>query len=151
MAGGPLTISRPAALAVQTFNAPPQRVYEAILDPAMISRFMFGSLLREEEILHIRNEPQVGGVFSYKVRREEHVIDHIGKFLELDPPHRIVFTWAISGESDDDSSTVTIDITPTASGCSLRFTHEMAPEWAEFVERSRAAWRKMLGVLASLL
>ena len=117
----------------------------------MIARFMFGPLLREEEILHIDNDPKVGGEFSYKVRRGETDIDHVGTFLELDRPRRIVFTWAIAGQGDDDPSTVTIDITPTAEGCTVRLIHEMAPEWADFVDRSRGAWEKMLGVLATLL
>ncbi|HEX5005819.1 MAG TPA: SRPBCC family protein [Hyphomonadaceae bacterium] len=145
-------MGKPAAIAVQNFSVPPQRVYEAILSPEMIGRFMFGPLLREETILHIRNEPCVGGTFSYKVRRGEHEIDHVGKFLELDPPKRIAFTWAIAGESDaGDPSVVTIDITPTTDGCSVRLIHEMPAEWADFVDRSRAAWEKMLHVLATLL
>lgn len=142
---------KPAAIAVQTFRAPAERVYDAVLDTGMIARFMFGPLLREEEILHIRNEPKVGGAFSYKVRRGENVIDHVGAFLELDRPRRIVFTWAVLGESDNDPSTVTIDITPTADGCSLRLVHGMAPEWAAYVDLARGSWEKMLGVLASLL
>ena len=139
----------PTAIAVQTFKASPQRVYDAILDPAMIARFMFGPLLREEEILHIRNDPRVGGEFSYKVRRGEHEIDHVGRYLELDPPRRIVFTWAIAPEKD--GSTVSIDIAPTTEGCTLTLTHEMAPQWADFVDRSRQGWEKMFGVLATLL
>jgi uncharacterized protein YndB with AHSA1/START domain len=142
---------RPAAIAVQTFAVAPQRVYDAILDPAMIARFMFGPLLRDEEILHIRNEPRVGGAFSYKVRRGDIEIDHIGTYLELDPPGRIVFTWSIAGQGDDDPSIVTLVITRTADGCSLRLTHEMDEKWADFVDRSRAGWQKMLGVLAKLL
>ena len=63
--------AKPAAVALLTFKVQPQRVYDAILDPAMIARFMFGPLLREEEILHIRNDPKVGGRFSFKVRRGE--------------------------------------------------------------------------------
>lgn len=146
--------ARPAAIAVQDFRVPPQRVYDAIIDPAMIARFMFGPLLREEEILHIRIDPRVGGEFSYKVRRDipgpgKTDIDHVGRFLELAPPSRIVFTWAIA--PDRDGSTVSIDIVPTTGGCRLTLTHEMAPEWAEFVERSREGWTKMLGVLADLL
>jgi uncharacterized protein YndB with AHSA1/START domain len=145
-------MSKPTAIAIQNFKVPPQRVYDAILSTEMIGRFMFGPLLREETILHIRNEPRVGGGFSYKVRRGEHEIDHVGKFLELDPPKRIAFTWAIAGEGDDgDPSIVTIDITPTPEGCSVRLMHEMPPEWADFVDRSRGAWEKMLGVLAALL
>jgi uncharacterized protein YndB with AHSA1/START domain len=144
--------ANPAAIAVQTFKVPPQRVYDAILSTEMIGRFMFGPLLREEEILHIRNDPRVGGVFSYKVRRGDDVIDHIGRFLELDPPRRIAFTWAIAEESDDgDPSIVTIDIAPTPDGCSVRLMHEMPPEWADFIDRSRQGWEKMLGVLATLL
>lgn len=144
-------MSKPTAIAVQNFRVPAERVYDAILDTEMIARFMFGPLLREETILHIRNDPRVGGAFSYKVRRGEHDIDHVGTFLELDPPRRIVFTWSIAGQGDDDPSTVAIDITPTAEGCSLRLVHEMAPEWADFIDRSRGAWEKMLGVLATLV
>lgn len=143
--------TKPTAIAVQTFNVPSERVYDAILDEKMIARFMFGPLLREEEILHITNDPKIGGDFSYRVRRGDTVIDHIGKFLELDRPRRIAFTWAIAGQGDDDPSTVTIDITPTSEGCTVRLIHEMAPEWADFIDRSRGAWEKMLGVLATLL
>src|SRR5262245_42043082 len=125
MAKGDVTMPDPAAIAVQHFRVPPQRVYDAILSPEMIGRFMFGPLLREEAILHIRNDPRVGGAFSYKVRRGEHEVDHVGKFLELDPPRRVVFTWAIAGESGGDTSTVAIDITPTPSGCTVTLTHTM--------------------------
>jgi uncharacterized protein YndB with AHSA1/START domain len=143
--------AKPAAIAVQHFNVPAERVFDAILDVDMISRFMFGPLLREEEILHIRNDPKVGGEFSYKVRRGEIDIDHVGTYLELAPPTRIVFTWAIAGESDHDPSTVAIDITPTAKGCTVRLVHEMAPEWSAYVDLARGSWEKMLGVLATLL
>lgn len=142
-------MANPAAIAVQTFNVPPQRVYDAILDPAFIARFMFGALLREEEILHIRNDPRVGGEFSFKVRRGEQELDHVGVYLELSPPRRIVFTWAVAPQPD--SSTVTIDITPTPGGCSLRLAHDMPPEYADFIDRARGSWKKMLGVLATLL
>lgn len=144
-------MAKPTAIAVQTFRVPAQRVYDAILDPDMIAQFMFGPLLREETILHIRADARIGGRFSYKVRRGETEIDHVGKFIELDRPNRIVFTWAIAGEGEDDPSIVTIDITPRPDGCSLRLTHEMDEKWAEFADRSRAAWEKMFSVLATLL
>lgn len=142
---------KPVAIAVQTFNVPPRRVYDAILDPAMIARFMFGPLLREEEILHIRNDPRTGGAFSFKVRRGEHIVDHVGTYLELNPPGCIAFTWGIAGQSDPAGSIVRIDITPTAEGSTLRLAHEMAPEWADYVDRTSAGWTKIFGVLAALL
>ncbi len=141
--------SNPTAIAIQAFKVPARRVYDAMLDPAMIARFMFGPLLREEEILHIRMDPKVGGQFSYKVRRGEDEIDHVGAFIELVPHQRIVFTWAIAPASD--GSTVAIEITATPEGCCVRLSHEMAPQWSDFVDRSRAGWERMLRVLASLL
>ena len=41
------------AVAVQHFSVAPDAVYAALLDPAFIRRFLFGDLLREEEILSI--------------------------------------------------------------------------------------------------
>ena len=150
MAGRSLDMpTNPTAIAVQHFNMSSQRVYAAILDVEMISRFMFGPLLREEDILHIENDPKVGGEFSYKVRRGENEIDHVGRFLELTPPSRIVFTWGIVGH--DGGSVVFIDIAPTNEGCTVTLTHEMTPDSADFVDRARAAWEKMLGVLSTLL
>ena len=70
-------------------------------------------------------------------------------YLELAPPNRIVFTWAVAPEKD--ASTVAIDVTPTAEGCSVRLTHAMPPEYADFIDRARGSWEKMLGVLATLL
>lgn len=148
-------MSKPAAIAVQHFHATPERVYDAILDADMIARFMFGPLLREEEILHIQLDPKLGGGFSYKVRRGDVVIDHVGQFLELDRPKRIAFTWAALDNgrqaTEADISTVTIDIEPTSDGCKLTLAHEMPPEWADFVDRARGAWEKMLGVLSTLV
>jgi uncharacterized protein YndB with AHSA1/START domain len=144
-------MQKPAAIAVQHFRAKPEAVYDAILDEEMIARFMFGPLLREEEILHVRLDAKVGGAFSYKVRRAGVDIDHVGKFLELEKPTRIAFTWAIAGENDADPSTVEIDIQPTPEGCTLTLTHTMAPEWADFIDRARGAWEKMLGVLSTLV
>jgi len=144
-------MTRPTAIAVQIFKASPQRVYDAILDPDTIARWMFGPLLREEKILHIYSDLRVGGDFSYKVRRGDNEIDHVGKFVELDPPKRIVFTWGIVGESADDPSQVVIDITPTPEGCSVRLMHEMDEQWAAYVDMARGSWEKMLGVLATLL
>lgn len=143
--------SKPTAIAVQTFKAPPQRVYDAILAPDMVAKWMFGPLLREETILHIRSDLRVGGEFSYKVRRGDAEIDHVGTFLELDPPRRIVFTWGVVGESADEPSHVIIDITPTADGCSVRLMHEMDEKWAAYVDLARGSWEKMLGVLATLV
>jgi uncharacterized protein YndB with AHSA1/START domain len=144
----------PVAVVVQSMAAPAGRVFAAWLDPDMISRFMFGPLLREEDILHIRLDPNPGGTFSYKVRRDlpgagPTDIDHVGRFLVVDAPTRLIFTWSIA--PDADASTVEIDIHPEAEGSRVELRHTLAPEWADFLERTRTGWAKMLGVLNQLL
>lgn len=130
------------------FTASAERVYDAWLDPAMLSRWMFGPQVRDEEILHLKLEAKVGGTFSFLVRRGTDEIDHVGEYLELERPHRLVFTWGIVGHG---SSRVVIEIRPLETGCELELSHEMAPEWADFVDRAAQGWTHMLEALARLL
>ncbi|MCI0388205.1 MAG: SRPBCC domain-containing protein [Acidobacteria bacterium] len=132
------------------FDASPERVFDAWLDPEMIGKFMFGPSLREEEVLRLAVDPSVGGSFSFLVRRQGEEIDHVGKYREIDRPRRLVFTWGIAGESVDES-VVIIDIVPHEGGSELTLTHEMDPKWADYASRTEAGWTKMLDALAKTL
>jgi uncharacterized protein YndB with AHSA1/START domain len=46
----------PRVVAARNFEASPERVCDAWLDPEMIGRFLFGPALREETILLLRLE-----------------------------------------------------------------------------------------------
>jgi len=151
----PFGATAPAAAPVQVrvtqrFAASPERVFDAWLDTAMIGKFMFGSQLRDEEIVRLTLDARVGGKFSFVVRRQGQEIDHIGRYLEIARPRRLVFTWAIA-PSADDASRVAIDIAPSGTGCELVLTHELAPGWADFKARVTEGWTKMLGALESNL
>ncbi|HEX6930173.1 MAG TPA: SRPBCC family protein, partial [Gammaproteobacteria bacterium] len=102
----------------QNFNASPEQVFDAWLDPAMLERWMFGPDVRDEEIVRLSLDARAGGRFSFIVRRDGDEIDHVGEYLEIDRPRRLVFTWGIAGVSVDESR-VTIDITPRDGGSEL--------------------------------
>jgi uncharacterized protein YndB with AHSA1/START domain len=150
----PMTVPDPSTtpgrdLAVRVerrFEASPERVYDAWLDPALLSRWMFGPDVREEEILHVRLDARPGGRYSFAVRREGELVDHIGTYLEMDRPRRLAFTWGIAGHSDDESR-VRIDIEPDGAGCVLTLVHELDPKWADYADRTAEAWTLMLGKL----
>jgi uncharacterized protein YndB with AHSA1/START domain len=132
------------------YTAPPERVFDAWLNPEMIGKWMFGPALRDEEIVRLSLDARVGGSFSFVVRRQGEEIDHIGEYLEIDRPRRLVFTWGIRMETTD-SSRVTIDIAPLEKGCELTLVHELHPDWADYADRTEAGWTKMLEALATTL
>jgi uncharacterized protein YndB with AHSA1/START domain len=143
----PMSVQLPVTVQVQRIYAyAPERVFDAWLDPALLARWMFGAVVRDEEIVRLSNEARVGGRFSFVVRRQGVEIDHVGEYLEIDRPKRLVFTWG-TADALPDTSRVTIEIVPRASGCELTLTHEMDAKWADYAARTESGWRKILVAL----
>jgi uncharacterized protein YndB with AHSA1/START domain len=128
------------------FSISPERVFDAWLDPEAIGKWMFGPAVRDEEIVRMRLDPHVGGSFSFIVRRQGEEIDHVGQYLEIFRPRRLMFTWGVKTTSD--RSKVTVDIVSIKTGCEVTLTHELHPNWADYADRTAAAWTKMLATLA---
>jgi|SRR5262245_1791278 len=150
---GESVINDEAAVKVRVsrrFSVSPERVFDACLDPEIIGKWMFGAAVREEEVLRIAVDPRVGGSFSFLVRRQGQEIDHVGKYREIARPRRLVFTWGIAGESDDES-VVIIEIVQLENGAELTLTHELDPKWADFASSAEASWAKMLDALVATL
>jgi uncharacterized protein YndB with AHSA1/START domain len=53
----------------------------------------------------------------------------VGEYVEVDPPHRIVFTWGWEGNEHvpPGSSTVEVTLTAVADGTLLRLVHRDLP------------------------
>jgi uncharacterized protein YndB with AHSA1/START domain len=143
--------SRPSIPAIVTrrFHAPAERVFDAWLNRETLGQWMFGPAIRDEEIVHLSLTPRVGGSFSFMVERGGEDIEHVGKYLELDRPTRLAFTWIVT--TDTIGSRVLVDITPGETGCELTLTHELHPSWAEHVGKIEASWGRMLDALAVAL
>ncbi|KAF1711813.1 SRPBCC family protein [Pseudoxanthomonas sacheonensis] len=132
------------------FETAPERVFDAWLVPRTLGQWMFGPRVREENVVRLDVDPRVGGSFSLKVERNGEIIDHVGRYLEIERPHRLVFTWAVKGQSDDEPSQVRIDIAASSSGCVLTLVHSMDAKWAEYAQRTQDGWNTMLDALAGL-
>jgi len=125
------------------FSASPERVFDAWLDPKIACRFLFatpgGQMVRTDI------DARVGGKFVLTDRRDGQDIEHVGEYLEIDRPRRLVFSFGVPKFSPD-MSVVKIDIVPVGTGCELTLTHEkVLPEWAS---RTREGWGKILDALA---
>lgn len=136
--------------AIRYFEAAPERVFDAWLVPRVLGQWMFGPHVRQENVVRLDVDPRVGGRFSLKVERNGEIVDHVGQYLEIERPHRLVFTWAVKGQSDDAPSQVHIDIVASSSGCVLTLVHSMDAKWTEYAQRTQDGWNTMLDALAGL-
>lgn len=130
--------------------AQPERLFDAWLDRKLIGQWMFGPAVRDEAVVRISLDPRVGGVFSFVVRRQGKEIDHVGRYLELDRPRRLAFSWG-TADTLPDTSRVVVDILPLSGGAEVTLGHELHPDWAEYASRTEEAWIKMLDSLAETL
>jgi len=123
------------------FAASAERVYDAWLDPSIARKFLYTTVTGE--IVRCEIDARVGGRYVIVDRRNGEDVLHEGTYLELERPHRIVFTLRVPKYSPDEDR-VAIDIRPLASGCELTLTTQTADEWAE---DTRRGWAMILDVL----
>jgi uncharacterized protein YndB with AHSA1/START domain len=119
--------------------AEPETVFPFFIDPDKMIQWKG----REAEL-----DPRPGGVYRVDVTGE-HVAR--GEYVELDPPHRVVFTWGWEGADavvPPGSSTVEITLTAQDGGTLVRLEHRDLPEgeraphghgWDHYLERLAVA------------
>lgn len=126
------------------FEAPAEEVFDAWLDQATAGAWLFATPDGEMERIEI--DARVGGGFRIEERRGEELASHVGEYLAIERPHRLVFTFATMPE--EDPSRVTVEIEPDNEGCTLTLIHEMDAQWAEYEDRTRDGWTTILAGLA---
>ena len=132
--------------ATRRIHAPAETAFDAWLDPKQAGKFLFatptGTMVRAEV------DARIGGAFHFTDRRDGVDVAHVGEYLEIDRPRRLVFTFRVEVYSAD-SSRVAVDIVPVEGGCEVTLTHEMDSAYAEYEEGARAAWAGILDGLAA--
>jgi uncharacterized protein YndB with AHSA1/START domain len=132
------------------FAASAERVFDAWLDPEKACRFLFATA--HGHVVRTEIDARVGGGFVIVDRRAGEDVEHVGTYLELVRPRRLVFTFSVPRYSDGrDADTVTVEIDPLPSGCLLTLTHEMGQRQAEHRGRAQEGWQGILEVLAEML
>ncbi|MGC2110661.1 MAG: SRPBCC domain-containing protein [Candidatus Korobacteraceae bacterium] len=125
------------------FDASPERVFDAWLDPESACKWLFAT--PSGQMTRVEIDARVGGKFVIVERRDGEDVDHVGEYLEIDPPRRLVFSFAVPKYSSQ-STRVSIDIAPAQAGCDLTLTHEgVLAEWAD---RTQQGWSTILDGLA---
>jgi uncharacterized protein YndB with AHSA1/START domain len=133
--------------AAHRYDAPPERVFDAWLDPAIAGRFLFatptGRMIRAEI------DPRVGGAFTFTDRRPDMGdVEHVGRYVEIDRPRRLVFDFAVPAY-EPTLTRITLDFAPSGAGTELTLTHEGVFE--AYVTQTEHGWGMILDGLGRAL
>jgi uncharacterized protein YndB with AHSA1/START domain len=119
----------------------PQRLWRAIVDPELRSRYSFG--------VGISSDWSPGS--SYEAASGPTLIS-TGENIEVDPPRRLVQSFNAHWSEDvaaEGTSRVTWEIEPVGDSCRLLVTHDQLPEGAN--EQLYGGWPMILSGLKTLL
>ena len=112
----------------KTINAPIEKVFDAWLDPLMLTQFILPAPGMVQP--QVENDAREGGRFSIIMQVGDERIPHTGTYLTLERPHRLAFSWESPYSTDDSIVTLTfdaIDSTTTRVDLShIRFINEEA-------------------------
>jgi uncharacterized protein YndB with AHSA1/START domain len=110
-------------------------VYAMFTDPAQLVRWIG---------IRAMLEPRAGGQFRFELMPGEFCS---GRYIELDPPRRVVFTWGWESGAlpvEPGSSTVTVELTTSGDITHVQLTHaglskqmrdHHAGGWANFLPK----------------
>ncbi|MEX2045533.1 MAG: SRPBCC domain-containing protein [Chloroflexota bacterium] len=118
--------------------ARPETVFRLLIDPKEYVRW-------KGKVAEL--EPRPGGTYSVDFIEKGLVV---GKYVEVVPGRRVVFTWGWDGNEvvPPGSSTVEIDLEPDGEGTRLRLVHRGLPEGA--IATHREGWDFFLPRLANV-
>ncbi len=125
----------------------PERLWEAITDPRMRSKYTFGVEVHSEWTPGSRYEGRAG---SWTVNPSMPILE--GENLEVDPPRRLVQTFNALWSDDvkrEGTSRVTWEIEKIEDSCRLTVTHDQLREKAN--PELYGGWPMILSGLKTLL
>lgn len=144
--------TRVQAKVVHHFSAPPERVFDAWLDPERVRGWLRAALVAmglPGTITTVTIDPRVGGAFEFADLRPEGEARHWGTYLSLERPRSLSFTWITDPAEEASPSVVTVSITPEGSGCVVELVHDLPAQWKGYVERTEQGWSRMLAAIAA--
>jgi uncharacterized protein YndB with AHSA1/START domain len=127
--------------------APRERVFRLLTDPAEVATWWGPHGFTTPEV---QLDAAVGGAYRFRMQPPEGEAFHLsGRFLAVDRPRRLVFTFGWEEPAPDDTETVvTVLLAPGGAGTELSLRHEGFASaerlalhrdgWSQTLERLRA-------------
>lgn len=139
------TAVKPSLTIKHRFKATPEKVYQAWIDPAKMSRWLGPPNVIK---VHTTTDVRVGGRYTIQmiVPDDEHNVG--GVYREIVPNRKLVFTWAWRSTPERESL-VTVTFTPDGDGTLLTLHHEQFFDEAAR-DRHEQGWKVIVPRLETL-
>src|SRR5712692_1762585 len=107
--------------------APPERVFQALIDPRQVMQWWTSDTCQIELF---EMDARRGGHWRYATKQSTRNVNDVSKFnchgevLEFDPPRLLAYSW-IANWHDDKTRRTTVrwELTPEAGGTRVKVTH----------------------------
>ena len=119
--------------------APTENVFDVWIDPKSPGGPWHGS---ERLILNI----VVDGLFYFAVKHEGRTWPHYGRFVRIERPHRVEYTW-VSEATKGVESVVDVTFEPRGDQCEVTLRHSGIPD-DEMGREHQEGWTWVLSMLA---
>jgi len=123
----------------RTIPAPAENVFDVWMDPKSPGGPWFGA---ERVILN----PVVDGLFYLAVKHEGRTWPHYGRFVRIERPHRVEYTWVSEGTQGVES-VVAVTFEPRGDQTDVTLRHSGVPD-DEMGRRHEQGWTWVLSKLA---
>jgi uncharacterized protein YndB with AHSA1/START domain len=136
-------MSKPEFVYVTYIETTPQKLWEALTDPAFTERYWFGARLQSDWT--------VGSTFE--MLRSDGTISDRGKVVEFDRPRRLAYTFVNISEKykSDRPALATFVLEPFGKLVKLTLTHEGFADGSQFFDGISKGWPAILSSLKSIL
>jgi uncharacterized protein YndB with AHSA1/START domain len=127
--------------------APPERVWQTLVDPDLVARYMHGTA--------VETDWTVGSPIVWRGEWEGKPYEDKGEVLAVDPPRRLAVThWSpLTGDADEPANYhhVTYELEPIDGGrTALTLTHGNSPSQEAADGMIEGGWKRMLQELGKV-
>ena len=134
----------------RVLDAPRDRVYAAWTDPAHLRQWFGPENVQTRDLIA---DARPGGEFRWElINPEGEGMTICGKFRELQPGKKIVFTWQWEDDEawENHTSIVTVELSDANGGTALRLIHEQLPN-EQMRDSHDQGWNSALNKLERFL
>ncbi len=137
-------MEKPEFVYVTYISATPEKVWSALTDPEITTKYW--------QLVNV-SDWKPGSRWEHRLTDPKGDVKLVGKVLEVEPPRRLVLTWAFPEDAANEAkhTRVTFAIEEVAGVVRLTVTHDRLEPGSKMLEGITNGWPKVLSSLKSLL